>query len=103
MSSDKQYRPVKPLLHCRCRAAVGKLLGCRILSTKLSGGVSGFRERTAPKLDEVILFLREEYYRGESLCSLVLLSISRAFSSLICRLSLKADIVSFKSLSFGKL
>lgn len=75
-----------------CIAGVEKLLGRMIRRTKLSGGVSARRVRTAPNSEAVIRYLRTEN-QSEDSRSRVFLSISRAFSSLISRLFLKAAIV----------
>ena len=64
-------------------------------NTKLCGGVSGLREKTAPDKDDVMRYLRTEYQSSEFRCSRVFLSISQHLSDVILRVSLNCEMVSF--------
>ena len=74
-----------------------------IRKTKLSGRVSGLRDRTEPNKEAVILYLLTENHSGDILCSRVFLSISRALSAVTSSDFLKADTVSLRCPVFGKL
>ena len=78
-------------------AAVVKYLGCIMRNTRLSGGVSGCRERTAPKLEAVIRKRRSENHSGHIRCSLVFLSISLADPCVTSRFFWNAAMVCFRS------
>ena len=73
-----------------CIAGVETLFGWMIRRTK---GVSAHWEKTAPNNEAVIWYLRTENQSKDSRYSRVFLSISRAFSSDISRLFLKAAMV----------
>ena len=77
-------------------------LGCNILNTRLSGGVSDLRLKTWPNNEDVRRYRRTSYHWLDSLCFLVLNSISLSFSSDSLRLSLNAEIVSVRLYSSGK-
>ena len=79
-------------------AADSNCFGCRMLRTKLSGGVLGFFLRTFPNIEAVSLTL---CHTVDSLCCLVSLSIFRLDSSESVRLALNASTVICKVDALG--
>ena len=76
-------------------AGVEKVLGCMMCNTKLSGGVSGLRDRNK----EAVILIGN--HSGDWWCSRVLFSISRDLSGETSSVFLNAHIVSLRFKVFG--
>ena len=82
-------------------AADSNCFGCRMLRTKLSGGVLGFFLRTFPNIEAVSLKRLTLCHTVDSLCCLVSLLIFQMVSSETARLALNASTVIRKAAALG--